>query len=107
MVTSSMPGNDTSKVVKIIGDHKARILKISDLFIEGEISYKDFNRLRRDLGFRKVVYSVTNNKASSGNQPLFNQNFKAVGTNSPVENNNQGYREPEKGDMRVRFRVFK
>ncbi len=107
MALSSMKGNDTAKVIKIIGDHKARIVKVSELFVEGEIPYRDFKRLRRDLGFRKVVYNVSDHSSSRPVKAGMNNNIRAVGLNSGIATANNGYREPAERELYVRFRVFK
>jgi len=109
-VSSSPVASDTEKVIKILGDHDARILKISDLYIEGEISLADFKKLRRDLGFRKVVYTLTNHSGSNIAQSgqWKNNNIEEVGINSGGGRSiDQRYNNSSANSNQIRFRVFK
>jgi len=107
MVTASMAGNDTARIVKIIGDHDAKIVKVSDLYVEGEIPYKDFNRLRRNLGFRKVVYNVTDRSRLQARQQVLNRNIETVGVTSSPGLTGATFQTSGKRDLYVRFRIFK
>jgi hypothetical protein len=56
---------EVQKVIGIISENNAVITNVTDLYIEGQIPYKEFNSLRKSLGFRKVTYSVTRSDSSS------------------------------------------
>jgi len=60
---SVAPANDTSKVVDIISRNNAKILKVTDLYIEGEVSGGSFKRLRKELGFRRFRMHLYGEKA--------------------------------------------
>jgi len=99
---SAPASTDTEYLLGILSSNNASILKVSDLFIEGEIPAVHFPRLRRELGFRKVFYKV--GERSDFKQPVLNPYVENVsaGTSSgirfPYENDKSEY---------VRFRVFK
>lgn len=48
---------EAGDLLKIINRHDATVVKNNDMFVEGEVSYESFSRLRRELGFRKVSYA--------------------------------------------------
>jgi len=96
----SRPANDTSKVVDIISRNNAKILKVTDLYIEGEVSGGSFKRLRKELGFRKVSYAFV--RGESGTSSNF---IEEVGTLS-----NKAYMDAETNgnpSRAIRFRVYK
>jgi hypothetical protein len=97
---------DTEKIVDILGGNNARILTVSDYFIEGEIEAGQFNKLRRDLGFRKVVYNVVA-MGGSQEQPRFNRNIRTVGSMNPMIVGASQLSSPVPGSQYIRFRVFK
>ena len=101
--------SDTEKVVDILSTNRAKILKVSDLYIEGEVSADQFQKLRRELGFRKVVYNVVNRSSSdSGKMSKWNSNIEEVGTlNSSSIVGASQFGAPVSGSRYVRFRVFK
>ncbi len=97
---SVAPANDTSKVVDIISRNNAKILKVTDLYIEGEVSGGSFKRLRKELGFRKVSYAFV--RGESGTSSNF---IEEVGTLS-----NKAYMDAETNgnpSRAIRFRVYK
>jgi len=97
--------SDSSKVIQIIKKNNASLLRITDNFIEGEIDRTDYNKLRRELGFRKVAYSLAQKQIPSSIEKRFNnQNIKQAsfgGIDSYTRNNI--YQDSEK----IRFRVYK
>ncbi|MCL1911409.1 MAG: hypothetical protein FWG13_04325 [Leptospirales bacterium] len=99
---SALPATDVENVMGILSSNNASVLKVSDLFIEGEIPAVYFPRLRRELGFRKVFYKVGERSGldQSGLNPYVKE--VSVGSHSSVKFLN----EHDKSEY-VRFRVFK
>lgn len=89
--------NETQKVINIISDNNATITNITDLYIEGQIPYKQFNSLRKNLGFRKVTYSVSKGGTNTGLA-----NIEVVGASQ-----NPYSRTIPSQDMLIKFRVYK
>ncbi len=101
--------NETEDVLDIIRKNNAKILKISDNFIEGEVTEKSYSKLKRNLGFRKVVFSSPSAVVpkSSSNQ-WRNSNISPVGFGNYIqgaaEDPLDGVKSTEKS---VRFRIYK
>ena len=99
----SMPvSNDTEYVIGILSSNNASILKVSDLFIEGEIPAAYFSKLRRELGFRKVFYKVV--ERSDLKPPMLNPFVENVSIGS---GSNARFSYEHDGNEYVRFKVFK
>ncbi|MCL2025830.1 MAG: hypothetical protein FWG92_03390 [Leptospirales bacterium] len=99
-IHSALALDDTENLIAILKSNSASVLKISDLFVEGEIPAVHFPRLRRELGFRKVFYKV----GERSNQLMLNPYVEQVSIGSgnridfPYEHDRSEY---------VKFRVFK
>ena len=93
---------DIENVVGILSSNHASVLKISDLFIEGEIPAVHFPRLRRELGFRKVFYKVS--ERSNLGQSRLNPYVEEVSIGG---HNRIGFPYERDKSEYVRFRVFK
>ena len=99
---SALALNETENLVAILKSNNASVLKVSDIFVEGEIPAVQFPRLRRELGFRKVFYKV--GERSNFGQPVLNPYVEEVSVggsnriNFPYERDRSEY---------VKFRVFK
>lgn len=104
--------NDIERVINIIRNHKAKILKVSDLYIEGEVPIEKFRRLRRDLGFRKVSYSLFIH-SSPVNSPANSEKIYEWKTNieEVAVGNNRVRNQDQNGSLKhvknIRFRVFR
>ena len=104
--------NDSEKVLNIIRNHNAKIKKVSELYIEGEIPLEKFRNLRRDLGFRKVSFSLIVHsspiESSSKREQIYNWKTNieevAVGNNASNGQNRTG---SVKQVQKVRFRVYR
>jgi hypothetical protein len=88
--------NDSENVIDIISKYKGKILKVSEFFVEGEVSIKHYNKLRRALGFRKVRHAIVALEDAPSN-------FSEVSVFSTDTSN---YFIPENKKV-VRFKVFK
>ena len=99
----SMPAvNDAESVISILSSNNVSILKVSDIFIEGEIPAVYFPRLRRELGFRKVFYKIGERSDLRPSKP--DSYIETVGAGNHG-NINLSYKLDR--DEYVRFRVFK
>ncbi|HOO71112.1 MAG TPA: hypothetical protein PK926_05055 [Spirochaetota bacterium] len=92
--------NDTRNVIAIISHNNASIIKVTDLYIEGEVSKADYSRLRKDLGFRKVVFSLSKNDNGT-----VMKNIEEVGTLSG--SSSDGVPGNANQNESIRFRVYK
>ena len=110
-MTNSAPQKvitDAEQVVRFIRDNRGRILSMSELFIEGEVSPENFRNLRNQLGSRKVVYALVS--ASTGLRQsmdtdawMDNNNIEAVSSGNLPD-----YSSPSGESVAsVRFRVFR
>ena len=99
---SAKAANDVENVVGILSSNNASILKISDIFIDGEIPAVFFPRLRRELGFRKVFYKV--GERSDLGQSRLNPYVEEVSAGNR-SNINLSYGQDR--SEYVRFRVFR
>jgi|GEM_PF-813925 len=108
-VSASMyDATDMEQVVKILSKNNAKILQVSDLFIEGETTVEKFKKLRRDLGFRKVVYSLTNQKAQYRQSWQWkNPGIEEVGMSSKEFASASAFPDAREQEKYIRFRVFK
>ncbi len=99
--------SETEKVVTIISKHEgAKIIKISPLFIEGEVSADKFRRLRRTLGFRKVSYRYASSSSKLKTQHSWRDNIEEV--SAGAGNSPQGGIFTYINDRKnIRFRVHK
>jgi len=99
------------QIVDIIRKYDASILKVSDMYVEGETTLENFNRLRRNLGFRKVGYNLTIHSASDISKSR--SSTKAMGNIETVSMGNINQREIIKRGKDsalkkyVRFRVYR
>ncbi len=92
--------SDVQSVIDVISRNNATIIKVTDLYIEGEVSQAAYSRLRKDLGFRKVVYSLVRNSAAT---PL--ENIEEVGTTrGPLYG---GLSQDNSTAQSIRFRVYR
>lgn len=93
--------NEVQKVIGIISDNNAIITNVTDMYIEGQIPYKDFNNLRKSLGFRKVTYAV-----SRGDTHMAVKNIEEVSaTQKPYPGSASSLNtSPE---VLIKFRVYK
>ncbi len=102
------------KIVGLIGNSDGRIVKITDNYIEGEIEFDEFRKLKRLLGhngFQKIRYSMVTKSPgdifpnSSSRTFNWENNIEnvAVGNNSPV---NRKSNPIEKTERFIRFRVY-
>ena len=92
--------NDTRNVISIISHNNASIIKVTDLYIEGEVSKADYSRLRKELGFRKVVFSLS--KKDNG---TVMKNIEEVGALSGSSSDAVPGDATQKES--IRFRVYK
>jgi len=99
---SATPLSDVDNVISILRSNNASILKVSDLFIEGEIPAVHFHRLRRELGFRKVFYRI--GERSDLRQNMLNPYFEQVSAGSQSR---AGFPYEYDKNKYVRFRVFR
>ncbi len=104
--------SETEKIVNIIRDSNGRILKVSDLFIEGEVSPEKFDRLRRSLGFRKVVHTRIFKSGAGIAKSSFSpkKNIEEVSLGGVRKSSNtEALRDSAhgSGSFMVRFRVFR
>jgi len=93
--------SDTQKVIDIISGNSAAITNVTDLYIEGEIEYSKFNKLRKNLGFRKVTYSFSKGDITSNLS-----NIENVGITNNGEYS-RSYKQPLPQKAMVKFRVYK
>jgi predicted nucleic acid-binding Zn-ribbon protein len=99
--------NDSEEVINIIRKNNARIVNVSDIFVEGEVSRASFNRLRRDLGFRKVAYRLIENNTDAGTDSKWLQNIEEVGSSNIVNPDIPSAGSFKTGKDVIRFRVFR
>lgn len=96
-------------IVSILSSHNASILKISDMFIEGEIHSSNFPKLRRELASRKMFFSIgmqqgrAHRMLSSDWNPL----IEPVGSSNFSSNVEYAAKASEAGEGYIRFRVFR
>jgi len=108
-IYSGNPGgkliSESEKIIDIIRKYKAKILKVNDLCIEGEVPYSSFSRLRRELGFRKVVFSVSGESAFKETSKNWrSDDIEEVGIGPQNDYSVNAKRSAEKY---IRFRVYK
>ena len=98
--------NDSERVIEIIQKHDARILSVTGLYVEGEVSIRDYNLLRRELGFRKVTYSMAPKTRAGMTGTGMRNNFENVGIH---QGNGNAYPADSRRDSEeyVRFRVYR
>jgi hypothetical protein len=95
-------------VVSIIRESQGRVLRITDDFIEGEVTLDEFSDLRRKLGFRTVTYRITSSTARTATAPSRSwRNVEPVsaGGASGIQYSYPSY-EGSSSERTVRFRVF-
>ncbi len=95
-------------VVSIIREGQGRVLRITDDFIEGEVTLDEFSDLRRKLGFRTVTYRITNTSVRTATAPSRSwRNVEPVsaGGASGIQYSYPSY-EGSSSERTVRFRVF-
>ncbi len=95
--------NTTRDVINAIADNKARIVRISDSFIEGEVSLSEFLNLKSQLGARHIDFAQIS-ESSDADRIRWNSGIEEVSL-SNVTWQDEEARGPEK-DL-IRFRVFK
>jgi len=97
---------DVEHIVSSIRDNRGRILSMSEFFIEGEVSPENFKNLCRQLGSRKIEYSlvsVPSGISQSSADGGWNDNMEAVSAGGL-----SAY-SPDTGEKvtSVRFRIFR
>lgn len=96
------------RIVNIISDMKARVFKVSDNYVEGEISYDRFRTLYRKLGhngFHKIKFKIVSESDQSFRTlNPGSRNFEEVSTG----NGNLANESESKftGKKNIRFRVY-
>ncbi len=96
------------RIVNIVSDLKAKVLKVSDNYVEGEINYDRFKTLYRKLGhsgFHKIKFKIV-----SGSDQSFRSlnpgsgNFEEVSTGNRMLPKGSGTELT--GKRSIRFRVY-
>lgn len=104
--SASRVPTDTEEIVRCISCNRGKILAISEFFVEGEVSPERFEMLRKQLGVRKVLYSlvsVSRDGFGGGQERVTDMEVVSGGdTGSPIRTGNTGKRI-----VAVRFRVFR
>lgn len=90
--------SDVQQIIDIIRNNNANIVKITDHYIEGEVSMQQYQTLRRSLGFRDVTASVRP-RLQEQNQTW--RNIENVGGGNTVTP------APDSADAVIRFRVHR
>lgn len=109
MVAETEAGSDSQAVIDIIRKHNANIVKVSNYYIEGEVPRARFTDLRRELGFRKVSYTL-GPKASESPLPqqTWRSNLEEVGLGTEtVTGDDRNVKETGSNVEYVRFRVYR
>lgn len=101
--------NEADDVLDIVRKNNAKILRVTDNFIEGEVSEKSYSRLKRNLGFRKVVFSSPSAVVPkvSSNQ-WRNNNIAPVGFGNYMHGSSEEPLDTVKPkEKSVRFRIYR
>ncbi len=93
--------SESDKVIDIIRKNKASLVKVTENFIEGEINIASYNKLRRDLGFRKVL--AKRNPVQISSNRFNNSNFQEASMGSL---SSYGKNSSTSQTEKVRFRVY-
>ena len=96
--------SDVEQVIGILRDNNATILNVSDMYVEGKISLSQFEKLRRDLGFRRVTYGIIS-EASPQVHGIMKSNIEEVVSQDGFGNGNFMYQKT--GENYMRFKVFR
>ncbi len=97
--------SDSEKVIDIIRRHRATISDVTEQYVEGRAPFSSFEKLRRDLGSRKVQFMIADDSdVRPGGE--WNNAIEEVGAGDIVESAPVG---PNTGAPRqyILFRVFR
>jgi hypothetical protein len=103
-------GSEISKqerIVNIVSDMKAKVHKVSDNYVEGEINYNRFKTLYRKLGhsgFHKIKFKIVSGSNQSF-RPLNHGSNNFAEVSAGNRELTEGRRD-KSGEESVRFRVY-
>jgi hypothetical protein len=100
--------SNQERIVNIVSEMKAKVLKVSDNYVEGEINYDRFKTLYRKLGhsgYHKIKFKII-----SGSNQSFRSLNPGSGNFAEVSSGNrkliEGSGGKSTGERNIRFRVY-
>ncbi len=100
--------SESERVIEIIRGHKASIAQVTDEYVEGTVAISSFDKLKKELGSRKVAYMMVEDAGEDTGASWSNPIEKVGLDGGPVisEAKPDG-RIAGAGKRYVRFRVFR
>ena len=97
--------SDSEKVIDIIRRHRATISDVTEHYVEGRVPYSSFEKLRQDLGSRKVQFMIVDDAdVKPGGD--WNSVIEEVGAGDIVEGE-PGGSNTGAPQRHIMFRVFR
>ena len=99
----------TDDLLSIVKKSGARIIRDTDMFIEGEISHDEFKNFRKDIGFRRISYGYRTTSATSGQSSRVSGSIPGmteVGVQDGLRVAGSAIEDAESKTV-VRFRVYR
>lgn len=97
--------SESEKVIDIIQRHRATISDVTEQYVEGRVSVSTFERLRRELGSRKVQYMIVEDNGTRHGGD-WNNPIEEVGAGDMTEGMPVGP-NADVPQRQIMFRVFR